>query len=176
MIDGPLLFIGGGSVPLIIVIRTVFQYREALSDRQEAHAHRPEVSPGLAPLALTTAWRPHAAAHRSCSSGLQLQRLQQVHRGGGMGTEASASGGRPASSSREAFNTVRLHQALDDTVPAGAFATCPHPMLTGLPMAWYLGYYERRKVSNSGTIRLKGWQLFVSSILARLVATTSTHT
>lgn len=37
MIDGLLLFIGGGGpVPLVVALRTVFQHREALSDRQEA--------------------------------------------------------------------------------------------------------------------------------------------
>jgi putative transposase len=66
----------------------------------------------------------------------------------------------------EEFNTVRPHQALGDTVPAASFAACSHPMPTRLPVAWYPGHYERRKVSSSGTIRLKGWQLFVSSVLA----------
>lgn len=66
----------------------------------------------------------------------------------------------------EEFNTVRPHEALGDTVPAASFAACPHPMPTMLPVAWYPGHYERRKVSRGGAIRLKGWQLFVSSVLA----------
>jgi len=67
---------------------------------------------------------------------------------------------------RHEFNTVRPHQALGETPPADTFAPCPHPMPTHLPVAWYPLHMERRKVSSAGTIRLKGWQLFVSSVLA----------
>jgi transposase InsO family protein len=63
------------------------------------------------------------------------------------------------------FNTIRPHESLDDRVPAEMFAPCPHPMPTALAEVWYPGHYERRKVSRNGTIRMKGWQVFISSVL-----------
>lgn len=67
---------------------------------------------------------------------------------------------------RAEFNHVRPHQALGGATPASRYARSPRAMPDRPAAPAYPGHAEVRKVSTSGTVKLKSRVLFVSEVLA----------
>ncbi|MBZ0138138.1 MAG: integrase core domain-containing protein [Planctomycetes bacterium] len=65
----------------------------------------------------------------------------------------------------EEFNFQRPHEALDGATPAGRYAlpTREYPKQVSDPE--YPGHYEKRRVRDDGTVRLKGVQVYLSEAL-----------
>ncbi len=66
---------------------------------------------------------------------------------------------------RERYNNVRPHQALDDEVPDSRYQPSQRQMPDRIEEPTYPGYFEVRKVSGGGVIRLKSKKIFLSHAL-----------
>ncbi len=66
---------------------------------------------------------------------------------------------------RHEYNTERPHEALHGHPPAQVWTPSPRPFPATIPVPEYPGHFLVRFVSNCGTFRFKGRQLFISNAL-----------
>lgn len=63
------------------------------------------------------------------------------------------------------FNDERPHEALGGAVPSSLYGPSGRRLPSVLPAPEYVGYAEVRKVWGTGSVRFKGHEVFVSSVL-----------
>ncbi|MEM0964392.1 MAG: IS481 family transposase [Bacteroidota bacterium] len=68
---------------------------------------------------------------------------------------------------RAEYNTERPHQALGGAVPAAHYARSPRALPSRCPEPEYAGHLEVRRVSGVGTVKFKGREVFLTTVLSR---------
>ena len=71
---------------------------------------------------------------------------------------------------RDEYNEVRPHQALNGATPASRYRCSSKAMPKHVPEPNYPGHAEVRKVSAAGAIKFKSQPLFISTVLATVLA------
>jgi putative transposase len=66
---------------------------------------------------------------------------------------------------REEVDYIRPHHALDLKTPAEVYVPSERPMPERIPKPEYAAHFEVRRVRTTGTIRFRGYEVFVSEVL-----------